>query len=154
MYIVHCVTVSKYERRHFHFEETQLNLQRYKIIYSSIYVSRLKMNSTKRLFIQNLVFLLVLHFFAIEQSFFSKSIEKVFLFCSDSSFISLIRNKSQCLSTFYGPLIYMKLQKKEKATHGQHDKHQGQTLFEVEIKIFQFATSLKYFLICLRLGKL
>ena len=76
--------------------------------------SLLKMYSTKRPFIQNLVFLLVLHFFAIEQSsIFTKSIEKVFLFCSDSSFISLIRNKSRCLSTFYGPLIYMKLQKKE-----------------------------------------
>ena len=111
---VHCVTVSNYERRHFHFEETQLNLQRGMIIYSSTYASLLKMNSTKRPFIQNLVFLLVLHFFAIEQSsIFTKSIEKVFLFCSDSSFISLIRNKSRCLSTFYGPLIYMKLQKKE-----------------------------------------
>ena len=39
---------------------------------------------------------------------------------------------------------------KEKSPHGQHDTHQGQTLFVVKIKIFTFVTSPKYFIICLK----
>ena len=110
------------------------------------------MYSTKRPFIQNLVFLLVLHFFAIEQSsIFTKSIEKVVFLLRQQFYIPYSKQKPMPFHILWSINLYEAVEKG--APHGQHDTHQGQALFEVEIKIFTFAISSKYFLICLRLGK-